>query len=59
MVDVRCTNFDDDLWFYVQENARLRDITRCQALEEIVSEHIQLLAKSQKDWLEKMENVRR
>jgi len=57
MVDVRCTNFDDELWFYVQENARLRGLTRCEALEAIVREHIQLLAKFQQEWLEKTENV--
>ncbi len=53
MVDVRCTNFDDELWFYVQENARIRGIKRCEALEAIVREHIKLIAKFQQEWLEK------
>ncbi|MHA1973975.1 MAG: hypothetical protein ACTSW1_13335 [Candidatus Hodarchaeales archaeon] len=57
MVDVRCTDFDDELWFYVQENARLRGISRCKALEKIVREHIQFFAKYQREWLEDVENV--
>lgn len=57
MVNVRCSNFDNELWFYVQENARIRGINRCEALEAIVREHIKLLSKFQHEWLEKTENV--
>ena len=57
MVDVRCTNFDNNLWLYVQENARIRGTKRCEALEQIIKEHIQLVARFQMEWLEKKENV--
>lgn len=57
MVNVRCTNFDDSLWHYVVENARLRGVSRCEALELIVKEHIQFFAEAQREWMERRENV--
>jgi hypothetical protein len=53
MVDVRCNNIDDTVWAYVVENARLRKITRCQALEEIIQEHMRFMYKEQKERVEK------
>ena len=47
MVDVRCREFDDVVWGYVAENAKLRGITRCKALEEIVKEHMKFVAEVQ------------
>lgn len=54
MVDVRCKDFDDDLWAYVVENARLRNLSRCKALEQIVLEHMKFLEKIQRERLEKI-----
>jgi len=47
MVDVRCKNFDDYVWAYVAENARLRKISRCKALELIIIEHMKFMNKIQ------------
>jgi len=52
MVDVRCKNIDDTLWAYVAENARLRKTTRCEALEEIIREHMRFMYKEQKERVE-------
>ncbi len=40
MVDVRCRELDNDLWTYVTEYARLRRLSRCDALEHIILEHM-------------------
>ena len=48
MVDVRCKDFDNTIWGYVAENAKLRGISRCKALEKIVTEHMKFLAEEQK-----------
>jgi hypothetical protein len=52
MVDVRCRNFNNTLWAYVAENARLRKISRCEALEMIVEEHMRILAEKQVETIE-------
>jgi hypothetical protein len=41
---VRCNSFDALLWQYVVDNARLRKISRCEALQRIVQEHMRLVA---------------
>lgn len=43
MVDVRCRELDDDLWAYVVDYAGLRKISRCDALEKIILEHMKFL----------------
>jgi hypothetical protein len=57
VVDVRCKNFNDILWAYVAENAKRREITRCEALQEIVREHMKFLVEAQKERLERVENA--
>jgi hypothetical protein len=47
MVDVRCPDFNEDLWNYVAEYARKKKKSRCAALEDIVLEHMKFLAKEQ------------
>lgn len=48
MVDVRCPNFNDTVWSYVAEYAKRNGISRCEALEQIVMEHMKVLAEAQK-----------
>ena len=43
MVDVRCREFENDLWMYVAEYARLRRMSRCKALEHIILEHMKFI----------------
>ena len=57
MVDVRCKNFNDVLWAYVVENANRRGITRCEALQEIVREHMKFLVEAQKERMERVESA--
>jgi len=47
MVDVRCREFNSDIWGYVAENARLRKLSRCEALQQIVLEHMYFMADEQ------------
>ncbi len=47
MVDVRCPNFNDAVWNYVAEYAKRKRITRCEALEQIVIEHMKVVAEAQ------------
>jgi hypothetical protein len=47
MVNVRCSNFDDTTWVYVTKYAELKGITRCEALEQIVKEHMKVVADAQ------------
>ena len=63
MVDVRCREFDNALWTYVTEYARLRRMSRCKALENIILEQMKFIhiehqalldgnqASSDKDWV--------
>jgi hypothetical protein len=57
MVDVRCKDFNDVLWTYVVENANRRRISRCEALQEIVKEHMKFLMEAQKARMERAESV--
>lgn len=41
---VRCNSFDPLLWQYVSDNAKLRKIGRCEALQKIVQEHMRFVA---------------
>jgi hypothetical protein len=43
MVDVRCQNFNDDVWNYVTEYAKKKKISRCEALKSIVIEHMKFM----------------
>ena len=45
MVDVRCRDLDNDLWTYVAEYARLKKMTRCKALEQIIKEHMKFISR--------------
>jgi hypothetical protein len=57
MVDVRCKDFNDVLWTYVVENANRRGISRCEALQKIVKEHMKFLMEAQKERMERAANV--
>jgi hypothetical protein len=57
LVDVRCKNFNDILWAYVVENANRREITRCEALQEIVKEHMRFLVEAQKERMVRVEGA--
>jgi hypothetical protein len=48
MVDVRCPDFDDTVWNYVAEYAKRLHISRCEALQQIVVEHMKVVAEAQK-----------
>ena len=52
MVDVRCKDFDDTIWAYVVENARVRNLSRCETLQQIVLEHMKFMYQEQKDRVE-------
>ena len=49
MPTVRCESFNDLLWRYVAEIARLRKIPRCDALQRIVEEHMKFMAEKQEE----------
>ena len=49
MPSVRCEFFNDLLWTYVAEIAKRRKVTRCDALESIVKEHMKFMAKMEKE----------
>jgi hypothetical protein len=46
---VRCETFNDLLWTYVTEIARRKKISRCNALETIVEEHMKFMAKIEQE----------
>jgi hypothetical protein len=46
-VSVRCSDIDTIIWSYVVENARMRKVSRCEALELLIKEHMQFMAKAQ------------
>ncbi len=43
MVDVRCPGFKDVVWTYVAEYAIRKKISRCEALEQIVVDHMRFV----------------
>ncbi len=47
MVNVRCPNFNDAVWNYVAEYAKRKRIPRCEALQQIVIEHMKVVAEAQ------------
>lgn len=53
MVDVRCPDFDDTVWNYVAEYAKRKGISRCKALQQIVIEHMKVVAEAQNKAYEK------
>jgi hypothetical protein len=55
MVDIRCRDFNGTLWAYVAVNARRRRVSRCKALENIVEEHMRILADRERAPLEEGE----
>ena len=44
MPSVRCESFNDLLWTYVTEIAKRRKISRCKAMENVVTEHMKFMA---------------
>ena len=52
MPSVRCENFNDLLWTYVSEIAKMRKISRCKALEKVVEEHMRFMALEQQRKME-------
>ena len=59
MVDVRCRDLDSDLWEYVVEYARLRKMSRCEALGRIILEHMKFLYDEQTVRIEGSHSVER
>lgn len=57
MVDVRCRNLDSDLWTYVVEYARIRKMNRCEALEQIILEHMKFVYEEHKTRMDEYQNV--
>jgi len=53
MVNVRCPRFNDTVWTYVTKYAELKRISRCEALEQIVREHMKVVAEAQKKMYER------
>jgi hypothetical protein len=59
MVNVRCPDFNDAVWNYVAEYAKRKRISRCEALEQIVIDHMRFLADAQaKSYEEAKKNAR-
>lgn len=46
---VRCETFNDLLWTYVAEIAKRKKISRCDALQDIVEEHMRFMAKLEQE----------
>lgn len=44
MPSVRCESFNELLWAYVAEVAKIKKTSRCKALENIVLEHMKFMA---------------
>jgi len=59
MVDVRCRDLDSDLWTYVVEYARIRKMSRCKALEQIILEHMKFIYKEHITRIGEQQNVGR
>lgn len=53
MVNVRCPDFDDTVWNYVAGYAKKKRISRCAALQQIVIEHMKIVAEAQNKAYEK------
>jgi len=47
MPSIRCESFNDLLWAYVADIARIRKISRCNALETVIEEHMKFMALEQ------------
>ena len=52
MVNVRCPDFNGTVWNYVAEYAKRKGISRCEALQRIVIEHMKVVAEAQKKFYE-------
>ncbi len=48
MVTIRCEDFSPLFWSYVSEIAKRKQISRCEALEEIVWEHMRFVEREYK-----------
>lgn len=47
MPNIRCDSFNDLLWAYVTDIAKIKKISRCKALEEVIKEHMKFMALEQ------------
>ncbi|MDH5267236.1 MAG: hypothetical protein OEW62_06110 [Candidatus Bathyarchaeota archaeon] len=59
MVNVRCPNFNDTIWLYVTEYAKRKGMSRCEALQEIVTEHMRFVAETQRKLYEEAKKVKK
>jgi len=57
MVNVRCSKFNDTIWNYVAEYAKRKRISRCEALEQIVIEHMRVVAEATKKMYEQGKKI--
>ncbi|MGI0086812.1 MAG: hypothetical protein ACREBI_02480 [Nitrosotalea sp.] len=47
MPNIRCDSFNDLLWAYVTDIAKIRKISRCKALATVIEEHMKFMALAQ------------
>ena len=47
MPSIRCDSFNDLLWAYITDIAKIRKISRCKALETVIEEHMKFMALEQ------------
>ena len=47
MPSIRCESFNELLWAYITDIAKIRKISRCKALETVIEEHMKFMALAQ------------
>lgn len=49
MPSIRCESFNELLWAYITDIAKIRKIRRCKALETVIEEHMKFMALAQQN----------
>ncbi len=47
MPSIRCESFNELLWAYITDIAKIKKISRCKALETVIEEHMKFMALEQ------------
>ena len=47
MPSIRCESFNELLWAYITDIAKIRKVSRCKALEKVIEEHMKFMALAQ------------
>ena len=47
MPSIRCESFNELLWAYITDIAKIKKISRCKALETVIKEHMKFMALAQ------------